>query len=347
MQKKALLIGVILILINLSSCTISLPKLATDYPVGPSVGQSTCTCYFGFICQDADISLKSAAANGKIVKISTVDVVTNMSILGIFTQYTTIVTGYTKEQLVAEEIQKLETSSQVNTQEGNREHKEVAINQKPELLSTQKSDVSQIKTQETPLTNDKTDVIVEKRVEDKKLIDQEPVSLKNEQESNKRISAAERIRIAEEQIRLAEEQQAKKQELNSKNSSNTSFQQNKPKNIPKQDIVGDYLSELPQIRLKGTSLSDLSSKLKAMSEIQMKNGDLYPIDVVIDLKRFTFACNFIKRSSSFIKLGLYFGPKNIGCESCDNVIIRNPGSEIIYDEISGNLIVQVIAIKGN
>jgi len=308
MQRKSLLLGVVF-LFFLTACSITVPRLATETAIGPSIGVSTSTCFFGFFCQNADISIKNAAANGKIVKVSTVDIETKTNILGIITQYTTIVTGYKKDQLT-EDTQKPEPAIENNKQ-------------------------SQVL--DTPLVEN------DKKTNESKELGQETIVTHSE--PTKKISAAERIKIAEEQIKLAEEKQSKTPNSSPKIEKNpTKIETIKNENL---NIEDNLLSSLPQIKIKGSSLSDLSRKLKSTSELMMNKGDLYPTDVVFDSKRNTFVCNFIRRKSSFIKLGLYYGPKNTGCESCDNVIIRNPGSEIIYDEIVGNLIIQVIAIKVN
>lgn len=58
----------------MSSCTVMLPVSATSNPVGGSkVGTSTATSFLGFWI-NPDASIRTAAANGHITKISTVDV---------------------------------------------------------------------------------------------------------------------------------------------------------------------------------------------------------------------------------------------------------------------------------
>lgn len=319
MQLRSLFLGVI-ILYLLSSCSITIPKMATEVPLGPSVGVSTCTCYFGVFCQDADISVRNAASNGNIVKISSIDIESNTIFLGIIKKYSTIVTGYTKDQLSAEESKKdvlpLEVQKQVsydsNSLKNSPIHSESV--QKIEKLEVDKV----VSAQEAPAP-----VVVDQ---------------------TKKITAAERVKIAEEQLRSIEDKQNKNQNVVTKSDNQTKNTKISNANNSVKEI--DFLASTPQIRIKGSSLTDLSNKLKSISEGIMKNGDLYPIDIIFDSKRNTFSCNFINKKSSLIKLGIYFGPKNTGCESCDNVIIKNPGSEILMDEIIGNLIIQVIAIKG-
>jgi hypothetical protein len=76
----------------ISSCSLTLPVTATSNPVGNKVGTSKATGYLGLIYLNADASIKTAAKNGGITKISTVDI-KQKSLFNIITTYETIVTG--------------------------------------------------------------------------------------------------------------------------------------------------------------------------------------------------------------------------------------------------------------
>lgn len=76
----------------LSGCALTLPVSATSNPLGSKIGTATGTGYLGFLFFNADASIRSAAKNGGITKISTVDL-KQTSILGIIVTYETIVTG--------------------------------------------------------------------------------------------------------------------------------------------------------------------------------------------------------------------------------------------------------------
>jgi hypothetical protein len=76
----------------LSSCSITMPVNATSNPVGNKVGMSSGSCIFGYLCFGVDASIQTAAANGGISKISTVDMKMK-NLLGIVVTYETIVTG--------------------------------------------------------------------------------------------------------------------------------------------------------------------------------------------------------------------------------------------------------------
>jgi hypothetical protein len=76
----------------LASCSLTTPVAATSNPVGSKKGQATGTCFLSVLCFGADASIETAAKNGGITKISTVDITTK-NILGIVVSYTTTVTG--------------------------------------------------------------------------------------------------------------------------------------------------------------------------------------------------------------------------------------------------------------
>lgn len=76
----------------MSSCALTLPVNATSNPVGEKVGTAKATGYFGVLFFDADASIRTAAKNGGITEISTVDI-KQTSILNIIVTYETIVTG--------------------------------------------------------------------------------------------------------------------------------------------------------------------------------------------------------------------------------------------------------------
>lgn len=78
--------------LSLASCSITLPVNATSNEVGSKVGRASGTCYLGVLCFDADASIMSAAQNGGITKISTVDI-KQKNILNLIVTYECIVTG--------------------------------------------------------------------------------------------------------------------------------------------------------------------------------------------------------------------------------------------------------------
>ena len=88
MKRAVLLLGAIPFLI---SCSITTPVAATSNAIGSKVGVSKGTCYFN-ICREVDASILTAAKNGNITKVSTVDYRTK-NILGIVKVHECIVTG--------------------------------------------------------------------------------------------------------------------------------------------------------------------------------------------------------------------------------------------------------------
>lgn len=92
MRNLKIIIAVLSLVAFMSSCLLTLPVNATSNKVGSKVGTASATGYFGVIFLDADASIQTAAKNGGITKISTVDV-KQTNILGIIVTYETIVTG--------------------------------------------------------------------------------------------------------------------------------------------------------------------------------------------------------------------------------------------------------------
>jgi hypothetical protein len=86
------LLSITLLSIIISSCSITKPVSATSNPIGSKVGKSSGTCYFKVICMDVDASIVTAAQNGGITKISTVDY-RQKNILGVIQKHECIVTG--------------------------------------------------------------------------------------------------------------------------------------------------------------------------------------------------------------------------------------------------------------
>jgi hypothetical protein len=93
MVKKIKLIAASISLLALmSGCALTLPVNATSNSVGSKVGVAKATGYLGILFFDQDASIQTAARNGGITKISTVDI-KHTSILNLVVTYETIVTG--------------------------------------------------------------------------------------------------------------------------------------------------------------------------------------------------------------------------------------------------------------
>lgn len=93
MLKKLKLVFAILVTAGLmASCSLTLPVNATSNAVGSKVGKASGTGYLGILFFGADASIQTAAKNGGITKISTVDL-TQKNVLGIIYTFETTVTG--------------------------------------------------------------------------------------------------------------------------------------------------------------------------------------------------------------------------------------------------------------
>lgn len=91
MKKLRTVLGIGMVAL-LTSCSISGPLLVTDNKALEKRGEASYTVWLGFIRpMTADASIKTAAKNGGITKVATVDVKVYG---GLFkTTYSTIVTG--------------------------------------------------------------------------------------------------------------------------------------------------------------------------------------------------------------------------------------------------------------
>lgn len=80
------------VIVFTASCSLTMPVTATSNAVGSKVGTAKATGFLGYLFFGADASIQSAAKNGGITKISTVDI-KQTNVLGIVVTYETIVTG--------------------------------------------------------------------------------------------------------------------------------------------------------------------------------------------------------------------------------------------------------------
>jgi hypothetical protein len=92
LKKIKILVVLFLTIFALSSCSITLPVTATSNPIGEKVGTATAVGFLGVFFFDADASIRTAAKNGGITKISTVDIKSS-NYFGLIVSYETIVTG--------------------------------------------------------------------------------------------------------------------------------------------------------------------------------------------------------------------------------------------------------------
>ncbi len=78
-------------LLVMSACSITAPLSATSNSIGNKIGTAKANTILGFTF-GGDYSIQTAAKNGGITKVSTVDVKCK-NVLGVFISHTTIVTG--------------------------------------------------------------------------------------------------------------------------------------------------------------------------------------------------------------------------------------------------------------
>lgn len=91
MRNFILSVAAVVVISFLGSCAVSYPYMVTNNPRGSKVGESSYKIILGYAPLKADAGAIAAARNGKISKISTVDVQVKG---GLFvTTVKTVVTG--------------------------------------------------------------------------------------------------------------------------------------------------------------------------------------------------------------------------------------------------------------
>jgi hypothetical protein len=103
-------------------------------------------------------------------------------------------------------------------------------------------------------------------------------------------------------------------------------------------------SNFKKFYVSGNNLEDLREKLKLRSSAILKNKDFTPVNCLLNINNFSFTCDLEPKSSNFSKLSLLYGPSSTGCESCDNALMKNPGSIAVAKYTSSGMIYNVIAI---
>lgn len=91
-KKLKIITAMFAVTLMMSSCALTLPVNATSNPVGSKVGTAKATGFLGVLFFNADASIRTAAKNGGITKISTVDI-KQSNVLNLIITYETIVTG--------------------------------------------------------------------------------------------------------------------------------------------------------------------------------------------------------------------------------------------------------------
>ena len=79
--------------LSMSSCTVTTPVTATSNAVGSKVGIAKSTGVLIFFPDGGDLSIRKAAKNGGISRISTVDFKKSLVFFNFVISYETIVTG--------------------------------------------------------------------------------------------------------------------------------------------------------------------------------------------------------------------------------------------------------------
>ncbi|MBL7997372.1 MAG: hypothetical protein JNL32_01920 [Candidatus Kapabacteria bacterium] len=91
MKQFILALFACVLCISLNACSITYPLAATENRVGSKVGESSGNVFFGWLEVGTDFSIRAAAKNAGITKISTVDI--RVTDFWFFSTYTCVVTG--------------------------------------------------------------------------------------------------------------------------------------------------------------------------------------------------------------------------------------------------------------
>lgn len=113
---------------------------------------------------------------------------------------------------------------------------------------------------------------------------------------------------------------------------------------PKDTVLNKASIPNKVIQVHGRDKEDLRKQLLSISEKMMKNMEYAPVNAKLNTQTLEFTCELESRPTSFIKLSFVYGLKTIGCEACDNVLRKNPGSIILAKAQDSNFIYNVIAI---
>lgn len=268
-----------------------------------------------------DASIEQAARNGNLKTISTVDYqITNL--LGLISTQTVIVTG----------SQTLEEPTMSLTQETTTTQTTKVESEKKDLIVSSVENSTTNTTSELPVKTAQNSTVSENKIPETN----KEVVVKNE--------VAKPIQAS---INKFVEPDVKPQNLASAAENKLSNRDAKRIEIANEEVSlenKDTNKRIKGFSIKSKSLSDFSKKIKETSSEYMQFGDLTPVDIKLNLSTLTFSCDFIQKTSGFIKMGLFYGPKSIGCESCESVIINNPGSEVLAKSSNAVFVSQLIGV---
>ena len=330
-KRFAKYIVAILVLSISFSCSVKFPRAISENALGPQTGKAIRTTYLGLISVGDDTSIETAAKNGGIKYISSVDYQLT-DILGIISTQTVIVTG-SSEAPISASIEKETKSAPF----------EEKVAQKPAEKSIEKSIEKTVI--ETGQVLSETGRNVAEKVN--KVENEVKTTIKEKPESRTTVTSTKRTTPEVKNAPKAEEPHNTVEEapVVARNRTNTSRQERvEPKEVEIPEEVTPAARTVKGFSIKAKSMSELAAKIKSMSTEYMQYGDLNPIDIKLNVNTLTFSCNFTTKDTGFIKLGLYYGPKATGCESCENVLNNNTGSKVVNQGISNLFAYQLIAI---
>jgi len=98
------------------------------------------------------------------------------------------------------------------------------------------------------------------------------------------------------------------------------------------------------VHVYASSIDDLRSKLGTVSASYLSKGKYTPVNLRLNISNNLISFDLKEVPSSIIKLSLLWGPQSTGCESCQNALLKNPGSSVLLHKEESGFIYEVIAI---
>ncbi|MFN6040057.1 MAG: hypothetical protein ACK452_16425, partial [Bacteroidota bacterium] len=100
------------------------------------------------------------------------------------------------------------------------------------------------------------------------------------------------------------------------------------------------------LKVKGANWDELRDKLNQKSTALMSGVPYRLENYTLDPIKNVFSCTLIPdKSQNFMKIVMAWGPENMGyCESCSNILRRNPGSKQLLQEKNNGYYVSIIAL---
>jgi uncharacterized membrane protein YhaH (DUF805 family) len=117
--------------------------------------------------------------------------------------------------------------------------------------------------------------------------------------------------------------------------------------VVKPQVIKKNVVSVPGIpfTVLGANFDEFSNNLVASSRSILLNGYI-PTNCKFNLAKMKFTCRMVKvNTSPYLFIGIYIAPRSMGfCESCQNVLLKNHGSKVLYNCVDNNYFFSIIAV---